>query len=105
MIWTQEEVKAWLPILQAFADGEVIQRHNGVLISNGDCIEPDPEGWKDCDSRYIDFGMCGLNHKYIKNPEGYYRLKPLANPCIGCKYGSNGFKKGVSAVSPYITRV
>lgn len=86
MIWTLEEVREWLPILEAFARGEIIQRHNGVYISNGNGIELDPEGWSDCDDRYIDFGTGGLNHNCITNPEDFYRLKPLPNPCIRCKY-------------------
>lgn len=89
MIWTLEEVREWLPILQAFANGETIQRHNGVYTIIDNCIKPDPEGWSDCDNRYIDFGTGGLNHNFIKRPGDCYRLKPLPNPCIGCKYHYN----------------
>lgn len=86
MVITKEELQLWMPLFEAFLNGETIQRHNGTLISHEGAISPDPEGWIDYPSDYIDFGASPLNHVQITNPVGYFRIKPKPNPCLKCKH-------------------
>lgn len=41
MVLSKEEIKKWIPILQAFVDGKQLEKHNGKCktISDGDIVD------------------------------------------------------------------